>query len=72
MDNIWSKIKKDSHYQQKEVQDCVFHLEQLQSIFMKFGVQCVSLENLLVWYFYKGLKLSIKLWIDEKDQELDS
>ena len=71
MNNIWSKIKKDSQYQQKEVQDWTSHLNHLQSILMEFGEKCALSKDLLIWYFYKALRPSIKLWIDEKRRELD-
>lgn len=39
---------------------------------MKFNAKYALSENLIIWYFYKDLKPSIKLWINEKKQELDS
>lgn len=70
VNNIWSKIKKDSQYQLEEVQDWVTNLEHLQLIVMKFDTDCILLEALLGQYFYKNLKPSIKLWIDEDSREL--
>lgn len=34
-------------------------------------MRCIPIEDLLGRYFYKGLKPSIKLWIDEEGQKLD-
>lgn len=39
---------------------------------MEFDIKCALIENILGQYFYKSLKPSIKLWIDKKDQKLDS
>lgn len=38
---------------------------------MKFDAKCIFLGDLLVWYFYKGLRPLIKLWIDKEGRELD-
>ena len=40
MDNIWSKIKRDSYYQLKEVQDWAAHFEHLKSILIEFDADC--------------------------------
>lgn len=32
---------------------------------------CASIKDSLDWYFYKGFKLLIKLWIDKKVQKLN-
>lgn len=71
VDNIWSKIKVDSQYQQKEVQDWASHLEHLYFIFMEFDAKYAPSEDLFIWYFYKHLKPSIKLQIDKKGRKLD-
>ena len=71
MDNIWSKIKRDSQYQQEEVQDWATYLEHVQSILMEFDAKYAPSKDLLVWYFYEGLRPSIKLWINEESWELD-
>ena len=51
VDNIWSKIKRDSQYQQEEVQDWASHLEHLQSIFIKFGADRAPEESDLFQFF---------------------
>ena len=71
VNSIWSKIKRDSQYQQEEVQDWASHLEHLQSILLEFDTRCAPTEDVLCRYFYKGLRPSIRLWIDEKGRELD-
>ena len=71
VNSIWSKIKKDSQYQQEEVQDWASHLEHLQSILLEFDTRCAPTEDVLCRYFYEGLRPSIRLWIDEEGRELD-
>ena len=61
VDNIWSKIKRDSEYQLEEVQDWAVHLEYLQSILMEFDADFAPSEAFLGQYFYEGLRPSIKL-----------
>ncbi len=36
VDNYWTKIKRDSQYQQEEVQDWVVYLEYLQAVLKEF------------------------------------
>ena len=71
VDNIWSKIKRDSFYQYEEVQDWVSNLEHFQSIHIELDVKYAPSKYLLVWYIYESLKPPIKLWIDKKSQKLD-
>ena len=71
VNSIWSKIKRDSQYQQEEVQDWASHLEHLQSILLEFDTRCAPTEDVLCRYFYEGLRPSIRLWIDEEGRELD-
>ncbi len=60
VDSIWNKIKKDSEYQLKEVQDWAAYLEYLQSILMEFYPVFAPTEDHLGWDFYEGLRPSIK------------
>ena len=69
VDNIWSKIRRESQYQLEEVQNWAAHLEHLQSILMEFDADCAPSEGLLGRYFYESLRPSIKLWIDKEGQE---
>ena len=71
VNSIWSKIKRDSQYQQEEVQDWTSHLEHLQSILLEFDTRCTPTEDVLCRHFYEGLRPSIWLWIDEEGWELD-
>lgn len=72
VDNIWSKVKRDSQYQQEEVQDWALHLEYLQSILLEFDADAASNESYLIRFFRDGLKPSIKVWMDQRGRELDS
>ena len=64
-------MKRDSKYQQEEMQDWASHLIHLLSILQEFDTKYVSSKKVLCQHFYKGIKPSIKLWIDEKAEELD-
>ena len=71
VNGIWSRIKRDSQYQQEEVQDWASHLIHLQSVLREFDTRCAPTEEVLCRYFYEGLRPSIRLWIDEEGRELD-
>ena len=71
MDATWSRIKRDSQYQQEEVQDWASHLEHLQSILLKFDAEG-ALESDLIRFFREGLKPSIKAQMEQRGRELDS
>ena len=58
-DNIWSKIKRDSQYQDKLVQEWATHLEYLQLILCKFNVEWAPAKDTMIRYFHKSLKLLI-------------
>ena len=48
MDTIWSRVKRDSQYQQEEVQDWALHLEHLQSILNEFDAAGAPEESDLI------------------------
>lgn len=56
VDSIWSKLKRDSKYQLKEVQDWVAHLEYLQSILLEFDNAGAPEEFYLIYFFREGLR----------------
>ena len=72
VDGIWSKLKWDSQYQVKEVQDWAAHLKYLQSILLEFDVAGASGESYLIRFFRKGFKPLIRAQIEQRGQELDS
>ena len=59
--SIWTKIKRNSQQQQEEVQDWASHLQHLRSILAEFNLRCAPTGDVLCQYFYKGLRLSIRL-----------
>ena len=66
-DSIWSKFRRDSQYQFKEAQDWASHLQYLQSILSEFDQ--TPNELIMICYFREGLKLSIKVEMEQQDQE---
>lgn len=62
---IWSKVRRDTQYQQKEIQDWAFYLEHLQSILFEFDTDRTSKKATLICLFREGLKLSIKAQIEQ-------
>ena len=72
VDTIWNKIRRDSQYQQEEVQDWASHLEHLQSILIEFDADGAPEESTLIRYFRDGLKPSIKAQMEQRGREKDS
>ena len=72
VDATWSRIKRDSQYQQEEVQDWASHLEHLQSILLEFDAEGAPEESDLIRFFREGLKPSIKAQMEQRGRELDS
>ena len=48
VDGIWSKMKIDSHYQDKSVQDWAAHLKYLQFILIEFDPNCAPKEGTII------------------------
>ena len=72
MDTIWNRIKRDSQYQQEEVQDWASHLEHLQSILLEFNSDGVPEESDLIRFFREGLKTLVKAQMEQIGRKLDS
>ena len=72
VDSIWKKIKRNSQYQDKLVQDFAVYLEYLQSILIEFDPKCAPEEGTMIWYFQEGLRLLIRVKIEQRGWELDS
>ena len=51
VNSIWKKVKCDSQYQDKSVQDCSAHLKYLQSILIKLDLECTLEEDIMIWSF---------------------
>ena len=51
VDSVWKKVKRNSHYQDKFVQDSTAHLQYLQSILIEFDSGWAPEEGIMIWYF---------------------
>ena len=67
INSIWSKFRRDSQYQLEEVRDWTSHLQHLQSILSEFDR--APNELTMICYFQKGFKPSIKVEMEQQDQE---
>ena len=72
VDSIWKKIKCNSQYQDKSVQDWAAHLEYLQSILIEFNPKYALKEGTMIWYFQEGLRPLVKVEIEQRGRELNS
>lgn len=72
VDSIWSRIKRDSQYQQEEVLDWAYHLEHLQAILKEFDAAGAPEESDLIRLFREGLKPSVKAQMEQLGRGLDS
>lgn len=72
MDGIWSKLKRDSQYQFKKVQDWATHLVYPQSILLEFDNAGAPKESYLIRFVREGLKPLIQAQIKQRGQKLDS
>ena len=72
VDSYWGKIKRDSQYQLEEVLDWAAHLEHLQAVLREFDPVAAPNEDILIRYFRKGLRPSIRAQLDARGRELDS
>ena len=72
VDSIWKKIKRDSQYQDKSVQDLAAHLEYLQYILIEFDPECAPEEGIMIRYFREGLCPSVIVEMEQRGRELDS
>ena len=71
MDNFWYRIKQDAQYQQEDVIDWAAYLEHLQVVFREFNPVAAPNKEILIQYFWEGLRPFIQAQIDSQHQELD-
>ncbi len=71
MDSYWTKIRRDSQYQQEEVLDWTVDLEHLQAVLKEFDPSGAPNETTLICYFRKGLRPSIRAQLDHRGRDLD-
>lgn len=68
----WSKVTRDSQYQQEEVQDWTSHLEHRQAILIQTGADRALEESSLIRFFHERLKPSMKAQMEQRGRDLDS
>ncbi len=51
MDSYWTKIRRDSQYQQDEVLDWAAYLEHLRAVLKEFDPTSASNKTTLIRYF---------------------
>ncbi len=71
VDSYWTKIRRNSQYQQEEVLDWVIHLEHLQAVLKEFDPSNAPNETTLIHYFREGLRPSIRAQLDDRGRDLD-
>ncbi len=71
MDSYWTKIRRDSQYQQEEVLDWAAHLEHLQAVLKEFDPSGAPNKTTLIRYFRERLRPSIWAQLDHRGQDLD-
>ena len=72
IDSILKKVKRDSQYKDKLVQDWAAQLEYLQSILIEFDPECAPEENTMIKYFWEGLHSLVRVKIEQRGRELDN
>ncbi len=72
MDSYWTKIRRDSQYQQKEILDWAIHLEYLQVMLKEFDPSDAPNKTTLIRYFRERLCPSIRAQLDNRRRDLDS
>ncbi len=71
MDSYWTKIKRDSQYQQEEVLNWAADLEYLQALLKEFDLTNTPNKITLIRYFREGLRPSIWAKLDHQRRDLD-
>ena len=51
VDSVWKKVKRNSQYWDKLIQDWAAHLKYLQSILIEFNSKWALKEGTMIWYF---------------------
>ena len=65
------KIKRKSQYQLEKVLNWVAYLEHLQVVFWEFDPAATPNNKIMIWYFQKGLKPSIRAQLDVRGRDLE-
>ena len=72
VDSVLKKVKRNSQYQDKSVQDWAALLEYLQSILIEFDSEWALEEGTMIWYFWEGFCPLVTVKMEQRGQELDS
>ena len=64
INSILKKVKRDSQYQDKSIQDWAAHLKYLQSILIEFDFKCARKEGTMIRYFQEGFRPSVSVKIE--------
>ena len=64
IDSISKKVKRNSQYQNKSVQDWAAYLKYLQSILIEFDPKFAFEEDIMIWLFREGLQPSVRVEIE--------
>ena len=72
VDSVWKKVKRNSQYQNKLVQDWAAHLKYFQSILIEFDSEWAPEKGIMIWYFREGLRSLVRVEIEQCSQELNS
>ena len=70
--SICSKFRRDFQYQAESVLDWAAYLEHLQSILLEYDPAAAPREPIILRYFRKGLRPSIRVELEHQDLELKS
>ncbi len=71
MDNYWTKIRRDSQYQQEEVLDWAAYLKHPQSVLKKLDPTGAPNKTTLIRYFQERLHPFIWAQLDHRGRDLD-
>ncbi len=71
MDSYWTKIRRDSQYQQEEVLDWATHLKHLQAVLKEFNPTGAPNTTTLIRYFQEWFRPSIWAQLDYRGQDFD-
>ncbi len=72
INSYWTKSRRDSQYQQEEVQDWAAHLEHLQAVLKEFDPTNAPNKTTLICYLQERLYPSIQAQLDHWRWDLDA
>ena len=72
VDAYWGKIKKDFQHQLEEVLDWAAYLEHLLAVLQEFDPATTSNKEIMIRYFWEGLRPSIQAQLYARGRDLDT